>query len=149
MTTPQFPASFIWYWRHRVFAGFFWTCCFCWGLRFQMLFWATWFRGEARPLEGSVKFLLEFFHNLTCDSIKITRGGQKQEAGDDDASNAPQPNHHQFCLLAPFKPGTEAAYEAFFLPPLSRKMSLASHNVNFRDLGCTLNAPSYRRPRSL
>ena len=36
-----------------------------------------------------------------------------------------------------------------FLPPLSRKMSLSSHNVNFRDLGCMLNAPPLQKTEIL
>lgn len=52
-------------------------------------------------LEGSVKFFGVL--QLTCDSIKITRGVRSKEAGDDDASNAPQPNHHHPCLPGPFQ----------------------------------------------
>lgn len=53
----------------RCLQSFFWTLLSLLNLRFQMLFWAPWFRGEARLLGGSVKFFGVF--QLTCDSIKI------------------------------------------------------------------------------
>lgn len=41
----------------RRWQGFLWTFLSLPNLRFQMLFWATWFRGEARPLGGKCEIL--------------------------------------------------------------------------------------------
>ena len=124
----------------RRLQGFFWTLLSLLSLRFQMLFWATWFRGEARPLGGKCEILWTSSSHLWL--YKNYPGGQKQGSRwwrcFTCSPTQPAPPLPPRPLA---DPGLRQPMKPSFLPPLSRKMSLSSHNINFRDLGCMLNAP--------
>lgn len=126
----------------RRLQGFFWTLLSLLSLRFQMLFWATWFRGEARPLGGKCEILWSSSTHLWL--YKNYLGDQKQGSRWWRCFKCNPPLHRPPPPLPPWPladQGLKQPMKPSFLPLLSRNMSLASHNVNFRDLGCTLNAP--------
>lgn len=132
----------------RRLQGFFWTLLSLLSLRFQMLFWATWFRGEARPLGGKCEILWSSSSHLWL--YKNYPGGQKQGSRWWRCSTCSPTQPAPPLPPRPLAdPGLRQPMKPSFLPPLSRKMSLSSHNVNFRDLGCMLNAPPLQKTEIL
>lgn len=72
----------------RRLQDFFWTSLSLLDLRFQMLFWATWCRGEARPLGGKCDILWSSSTHLWL--YKNYPRVRSKGTGDGDAPSADQ-----------------------------------------------------------